>query len=38
MYKIYNIAEFYEHGEKNPFDSFKYTNKQYSGFFQSYTH
>ena len=31
------IAKFYEHGENNRFDSFVYTNNQYSIFFQSYT-
>ena len=31
------IAEFYGHGENNWFESFVYTNKQYSSFFQSYT-
>ena len=32
------IAEFYEHGENNRFYSYMYTDKQYSSFFQSYTH
>ena len=27
------IAKFYEHGENNRFDSFVYTNNQYSSFF-----
>ena len=28
----------YEHGENNQFDSFVYTNNQYSNFFESYTY